>query len=245
MNNRRRAITVSIVVHVILLGVLFVWYLPDPSAESGTSAGTVGSDPAGGDTTESSSESRGNPPAVPESIRDIADQQRDVAPEEIDSSIKSQIEAAEKLPDDRKLTELEKNLKRLESLASEQSVDQLTSTVAESLGLDTDQYAPKEVPDEGAFDINSAQLSDVVRTQDDQGEWSYETVVVDAGGREQRVPIDAAEGERLYETFELLKRHPMAHGVYQSVVMPMMQKMLEAKSTNHNNAPTVIMPESG
>jgi hypothetical protein len=138
----------------------------------------------------------------------------------------------EKLPDERKLTELEKNLRRLESVASKQSVEQVSSTIAQSLGLDADQYAGNEATVDGEFDTNSAQMSDVVRTKDDAGTWQYETVMVDAAGREMRVPLGSDDGEKLYDTFELMKRYPMARGVYQSVVMPMMQKMLESDSAD-------------
>ncbi|MCA9135971.1 MAG: cell envelope integrity protein TolA [Planctomycetales bacterium] len=240
--RRQVAIGVSLVFHAALIAVLFAWYLPKPSAESGPTASLGETDIGGGDGVDSPSASDNKPIVVPESIKDMAVQQPDVSRQEIERSIESQIEAAEKLPNDRKLTELERNLRRLESVASEQSIDQVTSTVAESLGLDVNQYAPKETPLDGTFDTNTAQMSDVLRSTDKQGNWRYETVMVDQQGREMRVPLGPEEGAQLYETFELMKRYPMAKGVYQSVVMPMMQKMLQGDSVQRSSEPTLIAP---
>lgn len=44
--------------------------------------------------------------------------------------------------------------------------------------------------------------------------------------------MGADEGERLHRTFETMKQFPMAKGIYQSVVMPMIQKMLEAETSD-------------
>ena len=40
-----------------------------------------------------------------------------------------------------------------------------------------------------------------------------------------------AEGEAIYETFQQMKKFPVAAGIYRSVVMPMIQKTLEATSS--------------
>ncbi|WP_182870445.1 hypothetical protein [Stieleria mannarensis] len=222
MTRNRKAIVISLAFHACLLAVLLVWYVP---------RGDVASPPMV--TTNTADESPPPSPASPivaeqVDLPQVDLPQPDVPPDQIQRSVDSQIKATEKLSDQQKLTELERNLKRLESVASEQSVQQVSSTIARSLGLDVDQYATKEPPGEGEFDIDTAQLSDVVRTRDESGAWQYETVMVDAQGRQMRVPTDAASGQQLYDTFELMKRYPMARGVYQSVVMPMLQSMLEA-----------------
>ncbi|WP_372896069.1 hypothetical protein [Stieleria sp.] len=238
MTRKRLAIGISLAVHALLLVVLLVWYVPRPQVATGPQA--TGAAGGGASETESdtssSSQPNANPSAdestraVPAELDDVAQAPAEVSPQEIEQSIESQIRSAETLSDERKLTELEKNLKRLESVANEQSVQQVSSTIAESLGLDVDQYADKTPPAEGAFDTHTAQLSDVVRTRDESGDWRYETVMVDAEGRQMRVPTDAAGGQQLYDTFELMKRYPMARGVYQSIVMPMLQKMLEEET---------------
>lgn len=152
-----------------------------------------------------------------------------VPPEQIEKSLALQIEQVEKLPDEKKLSELEKNLKRLESVANEDSVKEVTSTIASSLGLNEEQYAPKSAPAGGAFDTNTAQLQDVTRTRTQSGAWQYESHLVDAEGREQKVLMTQAEGETIYKTFEQMQKFPLAEGIYRGVVMPLIQKMLKAE----------------
>ena len=234
-NRKQTALGVSLVFHGALLAVLFFWCLPGPRAPTAPVA----------ERSESNQSSVRESPREAEALERLAQQQPDVKAKEIENSIESQIEQAKTLSDERKLSELEKNLKRLDSIASERSVDQVTVTVAKSLGLDVDQYAPRAAPIDGTFDTNSAQISDVQRSKDDQGNWRYETVMVDSQGREMRVLLGSDEGARLYETFELMKRYPMAQGVYQGVVMPLMQKMLEGESVQRGDQPTVILPAEG
>lgn len=144
--------------------------------------------------------------------------------------MESQFDAASKLSEEQKRSELEKNLQRLKSIANTESVRQVSEKIAGSLGLDVTQYAgKKEASTEGTFDVETSQLSDVSRTRNSQGGWKYESVMVDADGREMTVPLSEAEGESLYETFQLMKRYPMAEGIYRSVVMPMMQQILETQ----------------
>ncbi|MCS7468037.1 hypothetical protein NZK35_15395 [Stieleria sp. ICT_E10.1] len=241
MTRKRIAIGISLAVHAILLVVLLLWYVPRAQVGSGPQVTSAKAARGGASEIESDASSSSRNPnanrsadestrAVPAELDSVAQAPAEVSAQEIEQSIESQIRSAETLSDERKLTELEKNLQRLESVASEQSVQQVSSTIAQSLGLDVDQYADKTPPAEGTFDTNTAQLSDVVRTQDESGAWRYETVMVDADGRQMRVPTDAAGGQQLYDTFELMKRYPMARGVYQTVVMPMLQKMLEEES---------------
>ena len=45
------------------------------------------------------------------------------------------------------------------------------------------------------------------------------------------------EGETVYQTFQTMKRFPMAQGLYRSVVMPLMQKMLDSKDAATNLPP--------
>jgi hypothetical protein len=247
LTRQQKSIGISLFIHAVLLTVLLFWYLPRRNASS-TTTGVPRQDvspPADLNRSAGQSISRSVPDDRNSVGRNSVDQQPDVSPQEIEDSIESQIEQVAKLPEERKRTELEKNLRRLESVASEQSVAQVSSTIARSLGLDKDQYARKQGPADGEFDTSSAQISDVIRTKDDRGSWQYETVMVDAAGRKMRVPLGSQEGEKLHDTFELMNRFPMARGVYQSVVMPMLQKMLESDSSDPSGRsaePTVIVP---
>lgn len=224
-SERRWAIGLSVTLHVVLLVVLLFWYLPSDSGDTPSAASLQTSDSSSAPAAESAD-------AVPAETPRPADETVDVPPQQIQDSLESQIQQAQRLPDDVKLSELEKNLRRLDSMTDSESVAQTSATIAGSLGLDTAQYAEKETPTEGAFDVASAQIADVVRSQDDQGSWQFESIMVDAEGRTLKVPMGADEGERLYQTFETMKQFPMAKGIYQSVVMPMIQKMLEAESSD-------------
>lgn len=221
----------------MLLGVLCFWYVP--RVRSHPEPASSGSSPSSVEPAASQPESSA---PVAEALKRIAEEQPEVSADEVKQSIESQIDQGEKLTDERKLSELEKNLKKLESVASEESVGQVSSMIAESLGLDTDQYASRETAVEGTFDTESAQMSDVLRSKDEQGNWQYETLMVDAKGHQMRVPLSDEEGARLYETFEMMRQYPMARGVYESVVMPMMQKMLEEDLEPGGTEPYVIQP---
>jgi len=225
LSPKQTAITVSVVTHVALAIGLMVWYLPErPSRSAGHPAAVQGQDAGDGESNQPTPPPKPRPP-VPASVP------ADVSDQEIRRSFQSQMESVARLSDDEKQSELEKNLKRLESIADPKSVDDLSGRVAQSLGLDPQQYAPKTPPAEGDFQTETAQLQDVVRRRDPAGDWEYETRLVDADGRQMRVPVSAAEGQQLYETFQLMKQYPMADGIYRSVVMPMIQRMLQAEST--------------
>ena len=240
LSRQQKSIGFSLLFHAVLLTVLLCWYVPRrlSSSKSPELPGRVAS-------RIDVNQSDDHPLPVPTpDDQNSAGEQPVVSAQEIQSSIDSQIEQVAKLSDEHKLTELEKNVRRLESMASDESVAQVSAMIAQSLTLDTDQYNRNRVPAEGEFDTNSAQMSDVLRTKDNRGNWRYETVMVDAAGREMRVPLGSIDGEKLYDTFELMKRYPMARGIYQSVVMPMIQKLLESESVGRSGEPTVIAPSS-
>ena len=218
----RRAIVVSIVVHLIGLIALLCWYIPANKPQ------LTDQSPA---TNESSNDTAPrNPPAPVEPASPRGDE---VSGDEIQKSLESQIEAAKQIPDEQKLDQLEKNLKRLESISSPESASEAAAKVSSSLGLDSDQYVTKK-PEEvasGEIDINKAQLADVKRTRNPDGGWNYFSTLVDDQGRELEVPMTEVEGDAIYETFQQMKKFPVAAGIYRSVVMPMMQKILDAQSS--------------
>ncbi|MEL6106071.1 MAG: hypothetical protein AAFU85_08545 [Planctomycetota bacterium] len=218
LNRRQIAVGVSLFVHLVLAIVLLLWYIPNASRTGG--APQAASSP---------SDQTAAPAPPPRELSEIAAATAEVSDRQIERSLESQLDAASKLTDERKRSELEKNLDRLESIANAESVKQVSEKIAGSLGLDVSQYANKESSAEGPFDVDTSQLSDVSRTRKDDGGWSYQSVMVDANGREMTVPLTEAEGESLYETFQMMKRYPMAEGIYRSVVMPMMQQIMEAQ----------------
>ena len=218
----RRAIIVSIVAHLVGVIALLCWYIPANKPQI--------SDQSSAANESSNDTSPRNPPAP---VKPAAPEGDGVSGDQIQKSLESQIEAVKQIPDEQKLDQLEKNLKRLESISSPESASEAAAKVSSSLGLDSDQYATKKPEDiaPGKIDLNKAQLADVKRTRNPKGGWDYVSTLVDDSGREMEVPMTEAEGEAVYETFQQMKKFPVAAGIYRSVVMPMIQKTLEATSS--------------
>jgi hypothetical protein len=237
-SRKRIALAVSLTLHAVLLLVLMFWYLPQRGNPNTASVAEQSQDVNTAETAKA-------PPRSESPAQPVEPPQADVPEEQIRASVESQVEQAERLPDERKLSELEKNLRRLDSIADEQAVQETSAAVAESLGLDSNQYAPKPETAAGTFDASTAQIDDVLRTGNEQSGWRYESVMVDAAGRKLTVPIPPAEGERLYQTFELMKRYPAASGIYRGVVMPMIQKMLAAETQSTGGASPTDTPAGG
>jgi len=208
-------------VHVFIAVVLLFIYLPGPEAND--SAGGPVSDSQSGTHDSNSRDARRNPPVPPPA--EVAD----IPAEQIEKSIEAQMEQVARLSDEEKLTELEKNLQRLESISDTESVQQMTTTIANTLGLDSQQYDPTKEAAEGSFDFDSAQLYDVTRQRGDDGQWQYESILVDSAGRKMNVPMGTGEGETMYSTFEQMKKYPLAEAIYRGVVMPMLQRMIESE----------------
>jgi hypothetical protein len=221
--NYRHAIGVSVVLHILLIGVLLYIYVPVRQPTDETSGATAASN--GGSSTGAAPNqptpnqpTRGLPTPAPSP---------DIPPQQIEASLESQIREANRLTDERKLSELEKNLSRLQSISTEESVDEVTTVIAGTLGLEPGPL-PAETPPEGDLDPDTVQIHDVQRSRNELGKWDYTSILIDAQGRIESVPMKAAEGETVYNTFEQMKRYPVAAGIYRQVVMPMIQKMLQA-----------------
>jgi len=209
----RRALMISTIVHVGLLLMLIFYYYPEQkSAAKSSVAGQ-----AKPESTRLPNESRSTALAMdPEAAK-------------IRASIESQIDASSNKSNEQKLDELDDQLERLERSAETKDIEPIAKMIADVMGLDRNQYESRPTPVEGVFDANSAQLRDVQRTQDENGKWSYQAVMIDSAGRNETVPLTESEGRSAYETFEKLKQYPMADSLYRQLVMPMIQQMLEQK----------------
>lgn len=211
---RRRSIIISVIFHGVLLISLLCWYIPQRVESTNQK------------TLQSSSTNFDPPqPSVPPPLPPTPGS--NVPAGQIEASLKSAMDQTRDLSNERKLTELEKNLERLDSISSAESVQKTTQKIAGVLGLSSGPR-PKTQPIVGAFDINTAQIHDVTRSRDDNGNWRYQSVLVDAGGRTQQVELSDKNGEATFNTFQQLKKFPMANGIYRELVMPMLQKMLAA-----------------
>lgn len=225
--TRQRAILLSVAFHVVAGIVLLFWYVPRHQAKSSSERGAA--TPASiGD--PSRAKNRADDYGIPQPKESV-----EVTPEEIEASLQTQMDAVERLTDEQKLDELEKNLKRLDAISTTASVRQVTDTIADSLGLEPGNV-PLQEPVDGAFDPDTAQLHDVEKVADESGGVRYESVLVDSKGRIQRVPMSVADGETAYSAFEQMKRYPMAAGIYRQIVMPLVQRMIEASEAAEHAA---------
>lgn len=227
----KRAVLISVAFHAALLVSLLFWYRPDPGPSSSDNETSPTSTPDPIVKTESK--------LLVESGDQDASKPLDVPEEQIRKSIESRISDASKVPDRVKLSSLDKNLKRLDAIADPQSVNQLTEKIASTMGLDSQAYQPKPNDAEkfssnpaeasSSFDFDTAQLTDVTRSMGDDGQWIYESELLDRNGNVLTVPMTQSEGAKVYDVFAKLNQYPMAAGIYRSVVMPMLQKMTEAE----------------
>ncbi len=215
----RIAIIISVVAHIGFAGYLINKYAP------GTKTAAASDSQSESSPSDDSSKDPQSGSSAP------------ISETEIEKTLQAKVNQVNQLSDEEKLSELERNLSRLDSIATPESVVQTGTSVAKTFGINTDQYADRKTPKSGSFDTKTAQIKDVVRVTNESGKMVFESVLVDSGGREIRVPMSNEEGETVYQTFQTMKRFPMAQGLYRSVVMPLMQKMLDSKDAATNLPP--------
>jgi hypothetical protein len=211
----RHSIGISIIFHGLLLIALLFWYIPQRSKEQ--SQTTSASKPSVPNETEEFAERHSPNPTPGENT----------PANEIEASLSSAMKRTEGLSNERKFSELEKNLQRLESISSPDTLQDTTDKIANALGLSAGP-SPSHQPVEGVFDTATAQIHDVTRVRGEDDKWVYQSILVDSAGRTQQVDLPETEGEVTYNTFQQLRKFPMAEGIYRQLVMPMLQKALAA-----------------
>lgn len=154
----------------------------------------------------------------------------DVPLDQIQSSVQSQIEQVAPFSDSQKLKTLERKLDQLSQVAKPDSVEQVANAVAASMGIDPSQYGDKPSTVQGNFDHSTAQIKTIIRSADKSGEWKYVATMVDAQGHQLQTPLTESEGSSAYQAFQTMKEYPIAESLYQKIIMPMLQKMIESES---------------
>jgi hypothetical protein len=156
---------------------------------------------------------------------DSADQS--VAASWVQQRVADEIAAAENLSADDQLQTLRQLAGTLNRVSSAESVDAIASRLQTLLGTESRAREPAAEPVAGEFDLDTAQLHDVRRSDNGRGGFSYVGVMLDAAGRTMETPLDEAEGANLYRIFELMKSNPLLERVYRGVVMSLLDKMLK------------------
>jgi hypothetical protein len=235
---RWKSLWISGAVHVLLIGVLAFWYLPkldsQPVVADSANRANVATKPT--ELPSSTDSTAALPPA-------------NVPAEKIKASLNANIQATADRSDERNLQALDQNLNRAQQVVKPESVNELVEAVAGSMNIDTNVYADKKPVAGTTFDPNTAQLTSVERKATGDGNWTYEALMVDRNGNRSTVPMTPAEGATAYEAFEKIKSMPMAGAIYQQLVMPILQQLVEPENPrpagNTVVTPAVTPPPPG
>jgi len=232
---RRWAILISVVVHVVVLGLVIAFplrsYVTAKKADSEmASESATGSGPT--------SPPQASPPTAPPEEEAFKPKTPDeLAFEQLTKTLSENDKSEEE-----NLDELDRLTKKLDRFSSEKSVDDMTAKVQKLAGVEGRETKPSDAPPEGAFDFDTAQVHDVTRAKDEKGNWTYEAVMVDAEGRTQNASLDAATGESLHKTMQTVKANPLLEKVYRQMAMPILDNLIKAKEAAAKAASEVDLP---
>jgi len=152
------------------------------------------------------------------------------------------IEAASRQSETERLEQLDAMAQRIESVSSEKSLDKLSGRLGDWLELDERASQPQAEAStrandaEGEFDVETAQLHDVIRESAADG-WQYSCVLLDAAGRTRQIPLSEAEGRPMYEVMQRIKASPLLERVYRQLAMPLLDQLLDTQQRGPATAP--------
>lgn len=142
------------------------------------------------------------------------------------STAEKEAQRAEALTNDEARSELVRRKRQLSKM-SEEKVGEIVEFVTPE-EPERETSVKQEVPVED-FDADTAQIDDCEKTQNADGTFRYTAVLVDAKGNSIRVEMDPKEGERTYQTMQMIRSNPLMEMIYRRSVMP----MLDQKAKNH------------
>ena len=125
------------------------------------------------------------------------------------------------------LSELDRRISQLNQMSSAESVDALSKHVGSVMGLKPRADVPAETQPVGEFDPESAQFHDVKRISQEDDTYAYTAILLDAAGRTTEIELTTDEGVTLYATMQKIRANPLLGRVYRSMVMPMVDQLLE------------------
>jgi len=213
----RVGLLVSLLFHVCLLAVLFIWYVRGPVGGVG---GVRQATPSGSHATNRQSRPTRDPGLTPEPGKTAA--------ETVRIKLDEVISVAELRDEEENRDQLEQQMARLERISSEQSVEELTVHFRNWLGTKPRATKPAAGPVEGEFDSYTAQIFDVLRQRGDDGRWKYRSVLIDAEGRTMEVAMNESEGQSTYETLQRVKANPLAEKLYRQITLPLLDNLINA-----------------
>jgi hypothetical protein len=130
---------------------------------------------------------------------------------------------------DENLNQLSELGEKLQTSSSSQGVEEVSGTLNRLLGSKSRATEPIANAPAGDFDYSSGQLHDVRKIENPDGSVAYMAIMLDAAGRTTELPLTGSEAEQAYRTMQLVKSNPLLERVYRSVVMGIIDKMLQPK----------------
>ncbi|TVP99046.1 MAG: hypothetical protein EA381_10775 [Planctomycetaceae bacterium] len=231
----RTGLIVSLAFHAIFVLGLLVWYLPrptaavtgpkpDPNIATRTAHDSPSSSSGDAGTVEppASDNAAGDPP-VDSPVLDS------IPPAQIETAVTAAIENAEHASEQRQLESLSEQLGRIDRIGSPESIAEVGRLVRDSIGLNARATVPSDEAVSGAFDFGTAQFHEVFRDESEAGVHSYRGVLVDAQGRTMEVDLDTESGRAAYDAMERIKGSPLGEAIYRTLVMPMLDKLIEPR----------------
>lgn len=131
---------------------------------------------------------------------------------------------------DENLKELDRMSKQLDSITSDKAVDDVASSLRRWMGLSARASKPKakgNVPVDD-FDIDSAQLHEVQRTEIKPGRFEFHAVLIDANGKTMKIKMTEHEGNETYALMQRIKSNPLLEKIYRQIAMPLLDTLVES-----------------
>ncbi len=161
--------------------------------------------------------------------------QRPVANERLKQLARKQLaietKQAESLDSEQQLQKLQTASKRLSQLSSDKSVSEMSDQFRKVFDLSERATQPVAAGEEkDRFDPESAQLHDVLKETNDEGQDRYVAVLLDAQGLTSKFPLSEDEGKKLHRMMQLIKSNPLLEKVYRELAMPLLDQLLKKSS---------------
>lgn len=142
--------------------------------------------------------------------------------------IRRQMEQAQQRGDQDNFDRLKQLSADLRRNSTTKTVDEMAEFFGGVVGNRATEPDLKKTDQE--FDVSTAQMHDIRKTNDEQGTVRYILVMVDAQGVAREVEIDSENGQRLYKTMQLIKSNPLLEKVYRKILMSILDQVLKDPS---------------
>lgn len=135
--------------------------------------------------------------------------------------------------------ELREMAVRLQTISNERNVSAMAERIGAALGISGASPAPPVAAEPSLeFDHKSAQIQDVTSSTNADGQTQYVALMIDSQGVRMEVMLDDKDGRELIRLFQLMRDFPLLEKVYRSVVMGVLDRMLqEAPSAPPEQSP--------